>query len=603
MAAKTTIEKYGCKFADANELQIELYAIRHGGRWKRHGKEHGEGLLHHYLRARALIWPERYCHRWTELIYKEALENKIVIYVGPASSQKTSHISELGLISYWADPENTAVLVSTMSVEKLDAAILGEIKMLWKMGKTRHPFLAGHPVDHKHCIVTDSIKEQGMRDMRKGIFGKACYIGERYVGLGVYAGIKQKNLWFLADELQYMPATFLDCLPNMLSNTRGGGLHVLGSGNPNHDFESQLAQSAEPPDGWASVENNETSSVWPIKLPGGVCVNLIGTDSPNFDYPPDEPAQYPGLIDQVFERTIIAAYGKYSPKHETQVMGRMKVGLATMRVITRQLCKQHHAHDKAIWEGTKRTRIYAVDPAYGGGDDCIGGWGEFGLDDKGKTIFRIEPPKIIRIDMRLGTQPEDQIAEYVKNDLRTLNIPPLQAFYDSFGKGTVGFAFSKVFGHDCPVPINAGERPTTRPVRADLYVVDDITGEQRLERCDEHYSKFITELWFSVHYAIKAEQIRELPEDVMAEGCWREYYDVAGGKIEVESKPDMKKRTGKSPNKFDWLAILIEGARRHGFVIGGLGDGVVSESPEDDWFDTEQEKYDNIIKSKLLIHA
>jgi hypothetical protein len=599
-----TFQKYGAQWpAGATALEIEFCCIQKGGRWfTRGGKECGAGLLEHYLNARALLWPKRYRHRWTELIYQQVLTNDIVILAGSASSQKTSHLSELALISYWCFPKNTCVLVSTISIDKLEGAVFGEIKMLFQSARERFPDLAGHVIDHKHCIATDNVKEDDVRDLRKGIRGVPLYVGNKYVGLGVLAGIKQERFWFIADELQYCPSTFLDCLPNMRSNTGGGGLKVLGSGNLNHDPESQLGIVAEPLDGWSSVEENTKTTVWPIKLSGGVCVNLIGTDSPNFDGPEDEPDKFPRLIGRDFERIIAHDYGRNSPQYETQVMGRMKLGLAHSRVITRQLCRQHHAHDVAQWEGLKRTKVHYTDPAYGGGDRCVTGWAEFGNDPNGNQILRINPPRIIKINLKLDASPEDQIAAGIKSDLDGFHIEVENAGYDSFGKGTVGFALARVFGERCPVPINAGEQCTKRPVRSGLFVIDKNTGEKRLKRCDEHYSKFITEMWFSVRYAIEAEQIRELPMDVMAEGCWREYYDTAGAKIEVEPKDKMKERMGKSPDLFDHCAGLVEMARRAGFMIEALGD-VAESTIGDDWLDLKASEYDRILKSKMLHHA
>lgn len=596
----STRERYGLSWDSAiDDLQIEFYFIQQNGYVIRDGKKYGLGLVGHYLAARKLLWPERYEHRWTRLLYEQVFENQIVIASGSASCQKTSHFSEIVLIAYWAFPQTTAVLVSTTTVDKLDSAVFGEIKMLFQKGRSIYSWLAGNVVDHKHAIFTDNIKDDEIRDARKGIIGKACYQGTKWVGLGTYAGIKQERFWFLCDELQYMEPTFLACIPNMRSNTGGGGLHVLGSGNPNHDPESQLAIVAEPLGGWTSVEENTKTSVWPIKLSGGVCVNLIGPDSPNFDPWDGEGDRYPRLIGKEFERTIAHDYGRNSPTYETQVMGRMKLALAHSRVITRQLCKDHKAHDGAQWEGTNRTRIYAVDPAYGGGDRCVAGWGEFGPDLHGRMILKLNPPRLIRIDLKKGGSPEEQIAEEVFKETRELGISPDRVFYDSFGKGTVGFAFARKFGFNCPVPVDASAKPTARPVRADLYVLDEKTGERRLKRCDEHYSKFITEMWFSVRYAIESEQIREMPEDVMLEGTWREYYDVAGGKIEVEPKADMKERSGKSPDLMDWCSILVEGARRHGFTISRLG--VTSESKTED--EEVESEWEDLIKSKMLIHA
>ena len=180
-------------------------------------------------------------------------------------------------------------------------------------------------------------------------------------------------------------------------------------------------------------------------------------------------------------------------------------------------------------------------------------------------------------------------------------IPIENCFYDPYGKGTIGAAFARKFGFKVPVPVDSGGRPTDRPVRDDLYV-EEKNGERRLKKCSEHYSKFVTEAWFSVRYAIEADQMRELPQDVMLEGCSRKYSMVGGNKIEIEAKDDYKERVGKSPNKFDALAVAVEGARQRGFAIARLGGTVAQDSSDDDFFETEAKAYRKAIKSKMLNH-
>lgn len=577
--------------------------IADGGYVAVNGKQCGLGLFEHFMNARKLIWPERYRHKWTDLIYREILNNQVTILMGCASSQKTSHLAEFVLIDYWASPHNTCTLVSTTDRDKLEMAVFGEIKMLWQLGKQRFPWLAGHLIGYKQVIATDDISEDGIRDIRKGIVGRACFVGHQWVGLGSFAGIKQERFRFLADELQFMAPTFLGCLPNMFSNTGKGGLKVMGSGNTRHDPDDQLGIAAEPLEGWAAYGDLTKTTVWNTKFYRGRCINLIGTDSPNFDVPEGEPEPYYRLIGREFERIICHNYGKDSPEYETQVMGRMKLNLAHSRVITRQLCKDHHAHDKATWKGTDRTQVYYTDPAYGGGDRCTTGRAEFGESDSGGQILRVFAPRIVRINLADPRSPEDQIADSVKADLELYAINPQNAGYDSFGKGTIGYAYSRKMANRCPVPVDAGGMPTRRPVRADLFKKDEATGVKRLKRCDEHFSKFITEMWFAVRYVIEADQMRELPEDVMMEGCWREYYTVAGDKLEVEPKADMKERMGKSPDLFDWIAGIVEMARRAGFVIGKLGQIAVDVPEEPSWYDLEAAEYDKALKNMMLNHA
>lgn len=77
------------------DLAIEFDAIVRGGRWiGPKGQQCGDGLFEHFMRARKLVWPERYRHEWTDLLYQNFIKNDISIMMGCASSQKTSHASE-----------------------------------------------------------------------------------------------------------------------------------------------------------------------------------------------------------------------------------------------------------------------------------------------------------------------------------------------------------------------------------------------------------------------------------------------------------------------------------------------------------------------------
>jgi hypothetical protein len=134
----------------------------------------------------------------------------------------------------------------------------------------------------------------------------------------------------------------------------------------------------------------------------------------------------------------------------------------------------------------------------------------------------------------------------------------------------------------------------------DTFTDDKVTGERRLKRCDEHYSKFVTELWYSLRYAIEADQVRGLPKDVIDELCTRNWERVANDKIEVESKLELKKRIRKSCDLGDWAAIILEGARRRGFAIAKLSP---SDAPVDDKYEEENDELDRMLQEEHLVHA
>lgn len=592
--------KYDLPWSEGTDpLAIELQFIKSGGYLTVKGKSYGAGMFQHLMNARALIWPDRYCHEWLELMYKEFCRNDISICLGSASCGKTSTASEYVLLRYWANPQKTLVILSTIDLDKLETGVFGEVKMLWQMGKKRYPWLAGNLLQYKHAITTDNI-EDGVRDMRRGIKGVPCFIGgKKWVGLGKLAGVKQENIILLADELQFMAEVFIPSWPNLFSN---GHVKIIGSGNPRHDPDDQLGQAAEPENGWGSIPEPTETTVWATRFMGGRCVNLVGTDSPNFRLARQgKPEIYQGLIGTAYAKRIAHDWRQDSPEYYTQVLGVMKFNLASDRVITRQLCRDHFAADHAVWAGAPRTKVLGLDPSYGGGDACIEVIVEFGEMQDGLIGVEVVAVKKIQLSAKPDKSIEDQIADEVAGDLERHDIPVRNAFYDPYGKGTLGFAFARRFGRDCPIPVDSGGRPTERPVRQDL-MVEEKDGRRRPKKCSEHYGKFVSEAWFSVRYCIEANQLRGLPDDVMMEGCGRKYATIPGNRIDVESKDKLKDRVGKSPNKMDALAVAIEGCRQRGFVIGILGpEG--SSSDNDAFFEEEARRHKEAIRSRLLEHV
>jgi hypothetical protein len=567
------IDRYGAKWPkNASDLQIEMAAIRQGGTWTKEGATCGLGLSHHYEQMRRILWPHLDCHRWHVLCRDEILRNKVTVLMGPGSCGKTHEAAWIYLCEYLVFPQETCVLVSSTEIRGLRGRVWAEITMLWQMARDKFPSLPGNLLDSRLVLCTDELikgDNKKVRDIRRGIVGIPCVQNGKFVGLGKYSGWKQKRMRLIADEAQYMNVSFLSAFSNLDKNV---DFRAVVLGNPNDPMDP-LGLCAEPIDGWTNHLEPEKTSVWKTKFLNGTCVNLIGPDSPNFDFPADEPTRYPYLISREKIANTLSFFSKDSLEYYSQCIGVMKIGVLARRVITRDLCRQFQACENVIWKGTPLVKIYAVDAAYGG-DRCVGGAVEFGLSIDGKLILSVHPPKIIPIRVGTGQEPEDQIAEYVRQDCETLGIPPENMFHDATGRGSLGTALARIWSAQTN-PVEFGGNPTGRPVSLDLFILDPKTRQRRLMLCSEHYRNFVTELWYTIRYAIEAGQIRNLPEDVMDELCMRQWEKV-NFKIQVEpksgtaAKPGMKERTGRSPDLGDWLAIAVEGARRRGFTIGKL---------------------------------
>ncbi|MEI7985577.1 MAG: hypothetical protein WCI55_08105 [Armatimonadota bacterium] len=588
--------RYGLNWpADTDPLDVELYCIRKGENWC---VKNGKSLFYHYKQCEVLLWPEDHHHRWSDLTLKEILGNQITVLMGASDTGKTYSMVRFALVDFFAFPYNTLTIVSSTDSRGLELRIWGKIKELFNRSKDLRPDLPGFVIDSQKAITPDEVDDTGerARTLTKGIICVPCVQGSNYVGLGKYIGIKPPNspgkqdgrLRHLGDEVQAMKGTFLDAYANWMGKPDFKGVM---SGNPTDPLDP-LGKAAEPLDGWDNQKEPDKTATWESRFYGARVVNLVGTDSPNFDAPKDQPLKYPELISWKKIEAVAKTWGKDSLQYYSQCVGVMKPGFAGKRVITREICRLNKASDVAIWEGSDRTRIYAIDPAYGGGDRCVAGMVEFGEDINGTTVIMVDKPKVVPISLRLNVTPEEQIAEFVYHDARQMSVSDENIFYDSFGKGTVGFAFAKRFGSNPPIPVESGGSPTDRPVRHDLSTRDEKSGQLRLKTCNEHYRKRITELWFSVRYVIECGQMRGMTDDVIDEGCMREYRVVGGdAKIEVETKDELKDRMGKSPDLFDWLAIAVEGCRQRGFRIQRLGETVENKANSImSWYVNEQKQ-------------
>jgi hypothetical protein len=602
------MQKYGAKWDDDfDELEIEYQCMRWGGRWKnkRTGEECGKGLYFHYKTAMTLMWPEDDWHRWAELGLREMIQNKYTAFLGCASSGKTYGASKFAVIEYALEPEKTLVIVSSTEGRGLELRIWGQIKDLHGRAKKRFDWIPGQIIDYIKCISTDELdKAKGKKEGRNLTRGLICIpskSGGKTQGMASYVGIKQARIRLICDEVQHMEPGSLEAISNLSSNR---DFKVVAMGNPIDPLDP-LGTIAEPKGGWSTHPEPTKTTTWDTKWPGGRCVNFVGTDSPNFDYSQNRGLKYPYLIGQQFIDENAQIWTRDSARFFEQCVGVMKSGMLNRRVITKDLCRIHHASEKAIWRNEDRKRICAIDLAYSGvgGDRCVIMWGEFGEAATGEQIIRTSKPEVIPVSISGDKTPEDQIAEFARDYLMGLGIEPDHLFYDSTGRGTMGIAFARVFEYlkKKPVPVEYGGSPSPRPVRYDLFTVED--GVKRHVRCDEFYSDKVSELWMSTRYAIETDQVRELDAEVIEEGCTREYGTEKGKKTFVESKhdPRVREKMKVSPDLYDCWACLLEGARQLGFQIRKVGTTSADLVDEvDEWAEVENEKFAQRLRPYLL---
>lgn len=598
----------------ANPINREMQMVQEGGRWKKsNGQIAGEGLESHFIKLQKLLWPWKVWHRWNTLETECYLNYRTIVEIGPASSGKTNSAASNVLTDYYCFPHCTTVLVCSTTRERLEDRIWGEIKKFHKSAKEVWRFLAGNLIEGRQRLVTDdkSLASEG-RDFRNGIIGVPCKKGGDYVGLGDFIGIKNKRVRLVGDELHLLPRVFVDAISNLDKNP---DLKVVGLGNPKEttDALGVLGEPSAAMGGWeGGIDQSEKTKTWETRRPNGICIQLVGTDSPNLNGSLGIP-----LITQEAINRDIAFYGKESLQFTMMNLGMMPRGQGSRRVITRQMCAKFHAKDAPVWRDTTRTNIGSLDAAYRavGGDRCVFTHLQFGPENRftdtpenalinaiisqrsdapaKKVIIAMVEQVIVPIKLRdtiySGVdEVEDQIVRFCMTQCQSRGIPPENFFYDSGMRTSLVSSFARLWSV-LTNPIDCGGVPSERKVSEGIDVL-----------CKDYYSKKITELWFSIRLIIEAEQFRGLTDEVISEGCAREWKMVGANKIEIETKAEMKSKTGRSPDLFDSLVIGVEGARQKGFNIGSLAKPVRRKPGELDWRDELRDKASSFWKSGAL---
>lgn len=600
------ITRYGLSWPDTtDDLKIERYMIRSGGFIEQNGVKYGEGLFQHYRNFMTLCWPDDDHHRWSDLGLKRICENEITVFLGSSDSNKTYLVSRFVLCDWWAHYENTLWLISSTEMRGAELRIWGKLKELFNRARSRWKWLPGTVLESKHAITTEEMCDDGSeaRLLTKGLIFIPCKSNNRWIGMGSYAGIKPtKNgrLGHCGDEVSFMERSFLDAYSNWYGKANFRGLLT---GNPT-DIEDPLCTAAEPLDGWDSWTDTEKTQEWRSKFYGAWAVAFDGRDSPNMDFPADQPTRYPYLIGRKKLEAVAKTEGQDSPLWWMQCIGKPLPGMSNLKVITRQMCEDCGAYDDVIWEGSDTTHVVSLDAAYGGigGDRCVLTHLEFGVDVEGVNVVSVKKQLIIPVSVKNPELVETQISRFCMLYCDGFGIPADNFFFDA--RATLAVELARVWSPNVNA-VDFGGSATKRPVSADEYVFDGDTQSKRLKRCDEHYSKFVTELWFSVRYLIRGKQMRNLPKDTAAEGAKRLWRFTKGQppRIEVEPKPEMKLRTKESPDLFDSLATGVEGCRRLGFVIENLKETRAKDQEQEQWLQREVDKHKKFMRKHELRHA
>jgi len=545
--------KYGRKW-DENEwsdLSIELWAFRQG----LDEKNKGLGKLQHFKNVCEMLWPfDRKTNPkgfefnpWAERMAELACEHKYLGISGPKSSGKTEFFAVWALVNWLAAPRDTLVLVTSTSLKEARKRIWGSIRERY-LQLAKSPVgnaSVGKLVDSQGIIRLDD-EESGSSD-KSSISLIPSSPEKEQQATAKLIGLKQSRVFLIGDEMTDISSSVVEACFNLNSNAV---FQFIALGNFKSLYDP-FGQFITPKNGWKSI--NVDTELYETKM--GVCLHLDGTKSPNLDN------------DDCWPYIYTSKMLKEAIKNETP--NSISFWRFTRSFPAPQGSEEliYSESDLLQFNAERRVelinpvQVAGIDPGFtNGGDRFVVYISEYGKTKDGEKVFQFKEFVELIEDVTLPKSRSFQMAEQVKELLDAKGVSPKYTGVDSTGAGS---PFCDVLSELwSPMILRVGFQESAS--QSPVSMTSDVKAYDK-------YIRRVTEVWYSGVEFLRAFQLCGVIPALAKELTARRYMFGTGNKIQVEPKPDMKARTGRSPDIADAALLSLDVVRqRLGAVPGGL---------------------------------
>jgi hypothetical protein len=555
-----TINTYGIELKNMppNQLEVELMFMKcPTGSTLNYGnvpnpKGHPNWI--HFINAVNLIWnypgtrtPFMW-HPWAVKMVKAAFENKRLAVTSGGSGGKTGVFAVFALVWWLAGPTRNVVLVNTTTIKDSMGRIWGQITRYFN-GMVARP--AGKLVESSHCIKSIDLKtgavmeEYGIRlfpgESSKAAESSRAIRGQKH-------GPNGKIIVILDECAELSPAIVNTFEENITQNPN---VQLIALANANSPFDTFGALCEPKEGGWDAY--NPDWEEWEGK--GAHVLRINNETSPNIL---EGRTIYPFLMTREMLEEKREKLGQHTRAYWRGVLGAFLLDGDDDNIYSpAEILK---VPNECVWQGIP-TKVCGIDLSYtSGGDKTIMTIASIGICTDGKKRLKFEKHIALnddasRRDVDRTTQLIDQIKDICAKE--GVDIKNVAIDASAGGGKTFADAMWSKWGNTF-LRVDFGGKASDRPVSA-----------ADREKSSVRYANRVSELWGSGKELIRCDQLRNITKEMAAEMTVRQYKDNkaqdGGSRIRVESKVDMKRRTGKSPDYFDSAAVLIELCReRHG---------------------------------------
>jgi hypothetical protein len=529
-----------------DQFNRELYSFRNPVPVDKGGLPKAE----HFKRIVSALWPEDgpkpfVWHPWAERMLDASCENKYLAVAGCASSGKTDFYAVWAIVNFITAPYETMVLVTSTTLKDSRKRIWGSIRDYWQAA----PPLPGKLVDSMGLIRFDD--GTGGTSDKCGITLIAAEKKKEKEAVGKLIGFKNNRVIVIADEMPELSESILEASASNLS--LNPEFQFIGIGNPASRFDA-FGILSKPKNGWQSISPLEEE--WETER--GLCIRFDGEKSPNVL---TGKLLYPWIVTQAKLDEAKVRFGDNSLAYYRMFRGYWAPTGEDDNIYSETEIIASGADQDAIWIEPP-TKVAALDPAFtNGGDRTPVQFGLFGVSREGIPTLMYTHRELLRDDVtnRKKTRTE-QIVQQFKELCDEEGVEPFCAAYDKSGAGgPFGDVVSMMWSPEV-LGVQFGGKASDLPVS----ITDATLSSDR-------YVNRVTELWFGAKELIRTNQLKGIDRELAKEMCSRKYATQKGVglRMVVETKTDMKARTGESPDLADAAMILIELCRQR-FGFGGM---------------------------------
>jgi hypothetical protein len=386
-------------------------------------------------------------------------------------------------------------------------------------------------------------------------------------------GTKSKKMIVIGDEFATLKHSLLHTvLTNLQSNPE---CKLAGAFNPS-SFYDPSGTISRPKDGWNTVTENDDE--WETFMPDygirGYCIRFDGEKSPNVVLGYEK---WKGLL--TLDKILLhGPIGTKTKDYYGQIRGFWSPTGDLESIYCEADIIKYRADSKCTTWLDIPTMVAGLDPAFAHGGDravlAIGRVGRAQSVDTGQVQKVFELVKFYVLDddvTNKAISKSEWVVQLTKKYLALHKVDVRNLCLDGTGGGD---PFSALIARD----IGIGAQNVMFSGKPSDMKVSRNDARKGVDR----FKNMASELWYVGKELIRAGQIRGLVPDVVAEMTARTYSEQ-GGKVEIESKSDMKKRTKRSPDLSDSTFLALFSARRLGLSSTESAAKVVRSNRPDGW--------------------